>query len=279
MREFLALEKESLTPGQLGFAYHCVSVCQYQTDKIFPALEYAKRAEEQAILAGNDVLLGRIWSNLIACCMDIGDTHLAVEYGEKWLANIDRFPELRSQTAKVHFNLAQTFRVRKEFSRMFEHFDLGMTYIGDMPVSLRVHFHQVYAWCLYSHERIAEGDFQAQRAGELVEESDVEGIREHLLLKGYRAYQMGDVQNAMHICEEFIVPDAPTTKRQEFWALWMIGMAACDFGNFEHGMAISALTLDLATSIKHSEFINRASELRRRAYRLGTLHSGDDPAG
>jgi len=280
MRVFLDLLRSgTLAARDLALAFHCASICQYQSGKVFPALEFAKKAEEQAAESDDGVLLRRVWSNLIAFYMDLGDTHMAVSYGESWLNSVEKFPELAGMTAKVHFNMAQTFRVRREFDKMFEHLETGAQYVGDLSVPRRVHFYQTYAWCLYAHERIAEGDLQAQRATELVEESDVEGIREQLLLKGYRAYQIGDIRDAMRICEEFLNPDLPTTKRQEFWALWMIGMAACDNGNFAHALAMGSLALDLAMGIKHAEFMNRAGELRSRALRLGQLHNGDGSAG
>lgn len=279
MKVFDALLRDgSLGGNDLALAYHLASICQYRQAEYYSARQFGQRAEEHAKAAGESHLLGRIWVNLITLCMEVGDTPQALEYGELWLSNVDdHFLELKPHEATVHLNLAQTHRVRRNRSAMFQHFRaaVDLSKDGQLPAEIRVHIHQVYAWCLYAAEKIAEGDEQARLAGDLVEDDDIEGKREQLLLQAYRSYQSGDHKTAVQLAEEFIAPGALVTDRQHFWALWISSMIASDSGLLESGLALAHLATEVALRLKHSEYMNAASDARKKAMRLHQLRSDD----
>jgi tetratricopeptide (TPR) repeat protein len=241
MREFLALNKESLTPVQLGFAYHCASVCQFQTGDTFSALRFAQRAEVAANSAGEMGLLGRIWINLVALYNEIGDTCMAVDYGDKWLANIEEYPHLMAQEARVRYNLGLVYWARREKDRALQELNQATQKArgDDLPSTFKVQAHQMYAWCLYHEGNIAEGDRQVLLAGELIDETDIKGLREQLLLKCLRSYLTGDRTGALKIAEEFVLDGISATEHQRFWGTFITGQVAFDQGQFENALAMA----------------------------------------
>jgi tetratricopeptide (TPR) repeat protein len=265
MREFLALDKESLAPAQLGFGYHCVSVCQFQMGDTFAALRSAEKAAATAESAGDKGLLGRIWINLIALSNEVGDTHMALSYGERWLNGTDDYPHLQTQEARVRYNLGLVHWARREREKALQELELAVfkARCDDLAISFKVQASQMYAWCLYQEERIDEGDRQVLLAGELIEETDVKGLREQLLLKCLRAYKLQDRITALKIAEEFVLDGIAATDHQRFWATWIIGRVALENGQYENAMAMATLALEISMRTKDSRQMNEAGTLKR----------------
>lgn len=273
MRTFLELLKdESLTRQELAHAYHYASVCRYSQEEYFSAVELAKLAEEHAVAAGDGELLGRIWVNQIEFYRWIGDVHLALEYGEKWTSHLALYPNLKRFEPVVHFNKALIHRTRKELVQSLERFRAAVDALerDQRTDRFRVQVHQMYAWTLYETYQIDAGDEQIETADRFIEDSDHEAVREQLLLKCLRAYQVEDYENVCLLAEEFLAPGMKATLIQSFWATWMLGMTTVKFLKFKEAHAIALLARDYALKSERSDLMNRATELLRLANREGS---------
>lgn len=279
LRVFLELLKDdSLTRQQLAHAYHCGSIARFHMEEYFSALELGRLAEENAVAAGDEVLLGRVWINMIGFYRRVGDTHMALQYGEKWLANMAMFPGLVRQEGKVQYNMALVQRSRRNISQAIIHFKAATVLMErhGLPVSQRVMAHQMCAWVLYENDLLDEGDEQVELAEGLIEEDDHEAMRELVLLKGLRAFKAAEYKEVCATCEEFLTPGVPATTTQLFWAVWLLAYTAAKLGQINSAQAMALLAKDYAMKTKSTDHLNRCSDLQR--YILSQLN-GEGSAG
>lgn len=268
------IRDDNLPPGPLAKAHHLASVAAYATGQHYSAKQLAERAEQLAITAGDGDLLGRVWQNLTEFQRVCGDAHLAVDYGEKWLRNLAMYPDLAYRAGRVHTNLAWAHRTAGNTQNSLQHFKQAIELLRrehetcsgpgqQQTASWLASAIQMASWLLYELGDIEEGDRFTEEAGAYIHADDTKALREQLLLKCFRHFQLQEFETMRQLAEEFLSAEDLSTPIQRFWCLWMLGMAYAEARNLEAAQLFADLTTNAALELKEPRFMNKAGQLQK----------------
>lgn len=256
-REAEAILARDPDPG--AELYHIYSVALYRSGRLFKAVSEAEKA--LMVGAAGD-LAQRVQVNLIGFYLEAGDYNRAITIGEVLLADTGT---VRERLPYVHHNLAMAHQARRDRPSMLHHYRTAVRLAEDLgsPPSLMVQIHQQLAWQLLLIDQVAEADRNINAAGDLVDESDIEGQREQMLLACLRAHQTGDLDLAVTLAEEF-TPGSPATPRQRTWAALITGWVAVEFGRLDDAQELADRVIYDAVEQNWPEMMNRGNQLRHR---------------
>lgn len=271
---------DSLSQADMGKACYLEAIAKSQLGEAFSAVQLNEMAEQQAVACGDTLLLGKVWSNAAAYYRRVGDYHRAQEIAERWLANQGMYPELAEQVGKVQHNLAFIHKSRGQMEHAWRHIELAIAAyqqeVNRQPEKRRpifarllVHALQSYAWWLFQHNRIGEGDVQCAEVEQHLAEDDAEGQREQVLLLALRAYMQKDYRQAMTLCQELMRDTTHTCSEQDFWVHWLVGMSAADLGLVHIAKDMAETCLNLATRLNQPYLMNQGTILSKAVHQLG----------
>lgn len=264
-----AREAEELLAGELeppsrGMVYHVLSVAEYRSDRIRPALRAAQRAEAIASEWGLVELVGRVRVNLIALLTEAGDYAAAIDAGARLLAAEGDLSEvLQREIPRAHYNLARAHRSRRDSEAMYAHLKRaisGASQLG-LDTGFQVDCYHLAAWWLLLDGRITDADLHLLQAVEMLPPDDPPRQREQLLCSCLRAYQTGDHHRAVELAEELIQGGQVTTL-QRAWACLIAGWVAAGLGEWDRATVCATAADNHALDLGSPELMNRAQELR-----------------
>jgi tetratricopeptide (TPR) repeat protein len=275
---------------QLARTYRLASTAYYCLGEVFTARELARKAEGLAQEAGDVELTLRVWSDLIELERVAGDSSQALAYGMQWMEMHDQhFPGHEACVGEVHYNLGLVYRLRRDPKTALQHFSQAADYLSrQADLTFHLMSLQMAAWTHYEQGELAQGDSFLVKAQGILEEtpSDREAIKEQVLLRALRAHSEGNYGQAAALSEE-VLADPHISGLQAFWANWLAASCAVNSHSLaadpalaarvkESALYFSSRALDLATTLKRGDLMNKASTIRRL---VSQLPNASDQAG
>lgn len=252
------------------FACHMMAVAEAGLGNYGRAVRLAQDADRLAENQGDWNLVARVGANLIGLYKLIGECGLASERGDRWLAEVDLYPEMSNRRGGVEYNLALVYREQGDQTAarsLLADATKHMYQDGEEP-SFQVIALQMLAWLSYEAEDFQAGDAAFGRAEAIMpENAEVALVREQLLLKSVRAFYVLDYEQALSLAEEFIQPNHVSTVLQKLGAVWIAGMVAAKLGHYdlarEMADRLQRLNMDGERIVSH-RYANGAIEILRR---------------
>lgn len=232
----------------------------------FRARQLAERALASLTKSDPPKLLGQIRFQLGVVTRWIGDSHVALEQFQQFLAELPtRYPELSMGEGKAHFYLGLTLRERRDPSgaiEAYKHAIISFRRDG-LPSLLCKTLHNL-AW-LYCHmNRPHEARTCLQEATPLVDSPELQ--THQTLGQAFLATVEGHYDVAAQHCEAIFRQaerGQHLTPEEQSQAAWIAGTVALAQDQLESAAALANVALSLATEAKNSRLMNDASALRR----------------
>jgi tetratricopeptide (TPR) repeat protein len=211
-------------------------------------------------------LLGQIRFHLGMVTRKIGDTHVALEQFQLFLAEFStKYPELSMGEGKAHYYLALTLRERRDLDGAVVAYNQAVEcFRRDELPSLLCAALQNFAWLLCHMNRPLQVRACLEEAATLVKSTEDHVHQE--LGEAFLALIDRRHAQATALCEGIFrraERGEPLTPEEKSQAAWVAGMVALDQGNLEGSAALADIALALATEAKDSRLMNDASSLRR----------------
>lgn len=261
--EFQHLKDEGPPSARL---LHLGSLAAYGRKDLFRARHLAEAALAAWSQSDTHKLQGQIRFHLGMITRELGDTHIALEQFQLFLAELStKYPELSMGEGKAYYHLGLTLRQRRDFDGAVSAYSKAITLFrrDGLPSFLCVTL-QNLAW-LYCHMRKpAEARACLQETGALLTTTE---LRIHQTLgEAFLAAIEGRHDVAAERCGtifrmvergEQVLPD------EQSQAAWIAAMVADEQGQLDRATALANIALTFATEAKDSRLINDANTLRR----------------
>ncbi len=256
-------DPEVSSPRDLAELYFLGASIRHKLGHWHSALELARIAERHAIAAGEPVILGKLWFNLVQYLRATGDVSEAQEYATKFLDNLGMYPELDRYTGACHYNLALCLRQRNLMDDCLRHYRTAAEQIekANNP-RMAIMVYQNLAWHLLEMNRVDEAQVEAAKADLLLDDDTLQGRRQQLLVQAFWHYKAGHLETCRQMCEEFLVPGAEVSEEQRFWSLWMCGMMYSSINRTDLAQTLWLLANDCALKTGEPRLLNYAGQLR-----------------
>lgn len=259
------VEMDSLTP----LALHLMAVVEAGLANLKQAVTYAIESERRARAEQDWAVVARVGSNLVELYRAVDDRSQAFERGQLWLAEQDCYPAERTLRGSVEYNLALICIDMHDLPSARSYLDAAARHMaddGDDPF-YQVMARQMQARLAYEAEEFESGDRAWEYAQTLIRPDDLEGIREQLLLRAFRAFYALDYETAISLAAEFIVPTSLNSRLQQLGAVWILGMTSAKQGHTDDALAwvdqLQRLNMD-GDIIVSLRYANGAIEILRR---------------
>ncbi len=214
-------------------------------------------------------LLGQIRFHLGMVTRELGDTHVALEQFEKFLAELSpKYPELSMGEGKAYFYLALTKRQRRDLDGAVTAYHQAIDcFRRDGLPSLLCATLQNLAWLLCHLNRPQEARQHLAEAEQLAGSAE---LRVHQTLgEAFVAALEGNFLYASQLCEAIFrraERGETITPEEKSQAAWIAGKVALAQGSPESASALANIALNYATEAKDSRLMNDASALRQELY-------------
>jgi tetratricopeptide (TPR) repeat protein len=260
---------DAFAEGSYPLACHLAAVAEARLGNLRRAITLSQDADTLAAEYEDWNLVARVGQNLIDLYRTAGEYGQAADRGHRWLKEMHRYPGMLQRRGRVEYNLALVYREKGDSAAARPLLLAAVEHMAEdveQPV-FRVMALQMLARLAYEAEDFETGDQAWQEAEDLVQPSDLEGRREQLLLRAFRAFFALDYDQALILVEEFVVPNSPTTVLQKMGAVWIAGMTAAKQGYLQLAREMAERLQQLAMDrdkIISTHYINGATEILRR---------------
>jgi len=232
----------------------------------FRARHFAEKALTTLNAADPPKLTGQIRFHLGMVTRKIGDTHVALEQFQLFLAELSsKYPELSMGEGQAYFYLALTLRERRDIEGAVNAYHQAIACFrrDELSSSLCAAL-QNLAWLLCNSGRSSEAVDHLTESATLcttTEDQIHQALGDALL-----ACTQGKYTQAAAHCESIFrraERGESVSWEEKSQAAWVAGMVALEQGNLESSAALADIALTFATEAKDSRLMNDASSLRR----------------
>lgn len=230
----------------------------------------ARHLVEKALAAwspsDSQKLLGQIRFHLGIVTRKIGDTHVALEQFQLFLAELpSKYPELSMGEGQAHYFLALTLRERRDLNGSVIEYDKAIECFrrDELPSHLCATL-QNFAWVLCHMQRPVEARACLEESAGLLHTKEDHVHQE--LGEAFLALVEGRLDQAAVLCGGIFRRSErgePLPSEEKSQAAWVAGMVALEQGHLESSGALANMALSWATEAKDSRLMNDASSLRR----------------
>ncbi|HEY3368053.1 MAG TPA: hypothetical protein VGK74_23580 [Symbiobacteriaceae bacterium] len=216
-------------------------------------------------------LLGQIRFHLGMVTRELGDTHVALEQFDHFLAELHpKYPELSMGEGKAHFYRALTLRQRRDLEGAVAAYQKALTcFRRDELPTLLCKGLQNLAWLFCYMKRPGEAAECLAEAEPLVK--DPVDQTHQALGEAFLATIEGRDAEAASLCESIFrrgERDESITAEERSQTAWIAATVALKQRNLESASALADVALRYASDAKDSRLINDAGALRREIHSL-----------
>lgn len=223
--------------------------------------------------------LGKARAELGTSWLFIGDYSNAIEYFQAYLLDFHRYDTATKYLGPVHFNLALSFRRRKDNQRAVDHYRKSLEWYSERGFTVMSgKIHQNLAWlhCLDGDVEAAQDEIRL--ADTFAEVCGAEFKTEQLLCRAFVHMLQKELICALTLTAEILQSKRPgTTDSHKANSCWIAGRCALALYNLKTAQEFAEYAIEYALRAKDTAAISAANTLKADVARR--KQGSDEAAG
>lgn len=242
--------------------------------ELYAAVKAGEKALSAAESQPESGLIGKICRDLGWYYFALGDTHLSEQMLNRFLDNLDCYPEHAPLVPEVHHNLALVHRQRRRYREAIIAHEQAASLFGQTgnKAYAMLSYRGVIVCHLLQENANAALPYIHLVADYLRFSADP-NLAAHHLTDWARYWRLkGDLMTSLAFCEEALIPGRPGSDDHVHAEAALIAAEnAFDLGNYAEAPMFASISLNCALNVGHPLLMNRVSAIRRRLHELPAL--------